>query len=119
VDLGAVDRDDSDLGQAGPSAEQQHLTEQPGQRGLVTLDEPRDRRVIRALLGRHDAKGDVLDAGALDDPRGTDAARVGVEQQRDHHRRLVGRAALAVDAIGRIERPQIHLLDRRQHNHAR
>src|SRR3954453_8144720 len=32
-----------------------------------------------------------------------------VEQQRDHHRRVIGRPAAPVDAIGRIERLQIHL----------
>ena len=50
----------------------------------MALDEPRDRRVIRPLLRGDDAEGDVLDARALDDPRGADPARVGVEQQRDH-----------------------------------
>jgi hypothetical protein len=103
------------FGQPRARAEQQHLAEQPGQRRLVALDEPRDRRVIRTLLRGDDAEGDVLDARALDDPRGTNPARVGVEQQRDHHRRLVGRAALAVDPMSRIERVEIHLLDRRQH----
>jgi len=115
VDLGAVDRDDPDLGQPGPRAEDQDLAEQPGHRRLVALDEPRDRRVIRPLLRGDDAEGDVLDARPLDDSRGSNPARVGVEQQRDHHRRLVGRAALAIDPVGRIKRPQIHLLDRGQH----
>jgi hypothetical protein len=80
----------------------------------VTLDEPRDRRVIGTLLGGDDAESDVLDARPLDHARGTDPARVGVKQQPDHHRRLVGRAALAVNAVRRVKRPQIHLLDRLQ-----
>jgi hypothetical protein len=41
--------------------------------------------------------------------------RVAVEQQRHHHRRLVRRAAPAVLAIGRIERGQIELGDRLDH----
>jgi hypothetical protein len=96
-------------------AEQEHLAEQPAQRRLVALDEPRDRRVIGTLLRGDDAEGDVLDARALDDPRGTNPARVGIEQQRDHHRRLAGRPALAVHPMSRIERVEIQLLHRRQH----
>jgi hypothetical protein len=67
--------------------------------------------VIRPLLRGDDSERDVLDAAALNDPRGADPARLRVEQQRDHHRRLVGRAAAAVDARGHLKRPQIHLLD--------
>jgi hypothetical protein len=35
-----------------------------------------------------------------------------VEQQRDHHRRVIGRPATPIDPIGRIERLQVHLRDR-------
>jgi hypothetical protein len=69
MDLRAVDRDNADLGQPRARAEQQDLAEQPGHRGLVALDEPRDRRVIRPLLRRDDAERDVLDTRTLDDPR--------------------------------------------------
>jgi hypothetical protein len=34
----------------------------------VALDKARDRRVIGTLLRGDDAKGDILDARALDDP---------------------------------------------------
>ena len=44
-----VDRDDPRPDQPGLIAEREHLREQRGQRRLVTLDEPRDRRVIRHL----------------------------------------------------------------------
>jgi hypothetical protein len=88
--------------QGGARAQQQDLTEQPGQRGLVALDEPRDRRVIRTLLRSDHAKRNVLHARALDDPRRGDPARVGIEQQRDHHRRLIGRTAAPVDAISGV-----------------
>jgi hypothetical protein len=115
MDLRPVNRDHPNPRQPRPSAQPQHLTKQARQRRLVALDEPRDRRVIRALLRRHDPKGDVLDAGALDHTRRPDPTRVGVKQQRDHHRPLIGRPAAAITAIGRIERLQLHLLDRRQH----
>jgi hypothetical protein len=107
--LRAVDGDHADLGEPAARAECQHLAEQAGDRVRVALDEPRQRRVIRALLGRQHPERDVLLTSALDHPRGPDPARVGVEQQRDHHRRVIGRPAAPVDAIGRIERLQIHL----------
>jgi hypothetical protein len=75
----------------------------------MALDESRDRRMVRALLGGQHPKRDVLIAGALDHARGPDPARVGVQQQRDHHRRVIGRPAAPVDTVGRIERLQIHL----------
>ena len=58
--LGPVDRDDADLGQALLGAQRQDLAEQPGDRVLVALDEPRDRRVIGPLLRGQHPEGDVL-----------------------------------------------------------
>jgi hypothetical protein len=71
--------------------------------------------VIRDEVARHDAVGDVLDAGALDRARGAAAARIGVEQKRHHHRRLVSRPAMTVGAIGAIERAEIHLANSVEH----
>jgi hypothetical protein len=50
-------------------AQSEHLAEQVAERPLVTLDEARDRRVIRPLLGSDHATRDVLDTGALNRPR--------------------------------------------------
>ena len=75
----------------------------------MALEEPRDRRVIRTLLGRQHPEGDVLLAGALDRARGPDPARVRVQQQADHHRRVIRRPAAPIDPIGAIERLQIDL----------
>ena len=107
--LRAVDGDHADLGEPAARAQRQHLAEQAGDRVLVALEEPRQRRVIRALLGRQHPERDVLLAGALDHPRGPDPARVGVKQQRDHHRRVIGRPAAPIDAIGGVERLEVHL----------
>jgi hypothetical protein len=68
--------------------------------------------VIGRLIGRDHPKGDVVRAAALDPPRRALAHRVGVEQQRDHHRWLVRRATPPVVAIRRIERGKIKLTDR-------
>ena len=46
LDLRAVDGDDADLDQPRARAQQQDLAEHSGQHRLVTLDEPRDRRVM-------------------------------------------------------------------------
>jgi hypothetical protein len=111
MDLGAVDGQHLDADQASLRAQAQDLAEQLGQRTLVALAKPRDGRVIRRPVGAHHAHGDVLDAASLDPPRRPLADRVAVQQQRHHHRRLVRRPAVAVLAIGRIERRQIHRLD--------
>jgi hypothetical protein len=111
VELGAVDRDDTDLGESAARAEREHLAEQAGDRLLVTLNKPCERRMVRPLLGRQHPEGDVFLAGALDHTRGPDPARVRVEQQRHHHRRVIGRPAAPVDAIGGIKRLEIHLAD--------
>ena len=82
VDLRAVDGNHRDVDEAALDAEAQDLAEHARQRILVALTEPRDRRVIRDLMGGDDAKGNVFLAGPLDRPRRPSPARVGVEQQR-------------------------------------
>ena len=58
--LRPVDSDHPDARQPVLRAQRQHLAEQAGDRLLVTLDEPRDRRVIRPLLRRQHPERDVL-----------------------------------------------------------
>jgi len=94
VHLGAVDRDEPDLRESGLGAQPQDLAEQGPERGLVALAKARDGAVIRPLVGGDHAAGDILHAPALDRPRGPAPERVGVEEQRDHHRRVVGRATV-------------------------
>jgi hypothetical protein len=77
----------------------------------VALDEPCDGRVIGLVLGGDHSVGDVLNARALDRPRGPHPARVRIEQQRHHHRRFIGRPRPPVTAIGAIERAEIHRRD--------
>ena len=66
VQLRAVDGENLDARQAGVGAQRQHFTEQRGERRLVALTKPCDRAVIRDPVGSDHAKGDVLDAAALD-----------------------------------------------------
>ena len=77
----------------------------------MSLAEPRDRRVIRYLVGRDHPEGDVYLAGALDLSGAVNTQAVGVDEQGDHHLRVVGGGATAILAVLRVERPKVHLLD--------
>ena len=81
----------------------------------MALEEAGDRRVIRPPLRRDHPKRDVLGACSLDHPRRRDPARVRVEQQRDHHRRVIGRPAAPIDAMRGVKRVEVHLLNRADH----
>jgi hypothetical protein len=65
----------------------------------MTLAKPRDRGVIGHLVGGDHPKRDVLNARPLDAPRRALPTRIRVQQQRDHHRRIVGRSAVTIRAI--------------------
>jgi hypothetical protein len=71
--------------------------------------------VSRRPVGADHARGDVLDTPRLDPPRRPLPNRVGIEEQRDHHRRIVRRPTKSVDAIDRRERRQIHRRDSVDH----
>jgi hypothetical protein len=77
----------------------------------VALAEAGDRRVIGRLVRADHARRDVLKTAPLDPPRRPLPERVGVEQQRDHHRRIVRRPTMPIRAVGGIERSQIELAD--------
>ena len=109
--LRPVNSDHADARQPLLRAQRKHLAEEASDRLLVTLDEPRDRRVIRSLLRRQHAERNILFARPLDLPRRARPARVRVEQQRHHHRRVIGRPAAAVPPIGGIEAVEVHLAD--------
>jgi hypothetical protein len=111
VNLRAVDRDDADANHARFGAQLEHAAEQLGQRVLVALDKPRDRRVIRRAIRRDHPKRHIVLAGALDRTRRPRPPRVAIEHQRDHHRRVIGRAAVTVVPVGAVERRQIKLGD--------
>jgi hypothetical protein len=58
--------------------------------------------------------GDILTAFPLDPPRGAIPLRIRVQQQRDHHRRVIRRPAMTIAAVVAVERAQVQLLDRAQ-----
>ena len=96
-------------------AEAEHLAEEIGEGLLVAGAEAGDRRVVGDLVGADHPEGDVLAAAALDPARCALADRVGVGEQRQHHLRLVGGAAVAVGAVGGVERLEVELVDRLDH----
>ena len=70
---------------------------------------PVDRHVIRCQVRADHPVHHVLPARTLDPPRGPLTLRIRVQDQRDHHRRLIRRATPPIRAIPRIEHRQIHL----------
>jgi hypothetical protein len=68
--LRPVNGDHPDLHEPRLGADREHVAEDAGERVLVTLNEPRDRRVIRSLVHSDHAEGDVLQTLALYHARG-------------------------------------------------
>jgi len=115
VNLGAVDGDHPRVDETGIRTQSENLAEDAGERIPMTLAKPRDRRVVGNPVSGDNAEGHVFLARPLDRARRSDPARVRVEHQRDHHRRLKRRPAVPILPIGAIERAQIHPRDRVQH----
>jgi hypothetical protein len=78
MDLCPIDRQHPETSETRIRAKSQHLAEQASDRVLVTLAEPRDRRVVGPLVRRDHAAGDMLHALALDHPRRALPTTVGV-----------------------------------------
>jgi hypothetical protein len=88
-------------------AQQQALDEQPGNHRLVTDPEPGDRGVVgNGVRGDHPV-GHVLSAPPLDHPGRSFALTVGIQQQRQHHRRLVRRPAPPIRTVSGIQPGQV------------
>ena len=65
--------------------------------------------VVRELIGGHDPKADILDEAPFDPSARSFAHAVGVDQNRQHHPRVIDRAASAVLPMPGIEPGQIEL----------
>jgi hypothetical protein len=115
VQLRPIDREHRNAGQPGLRAQPQHFAEDACQGRLMALPKARDRAVIGLTVRRNHPKRDVLDTSALDNPRGALPARVRVDQQRDHHRRIVRRTTVPVGSVIGVKRSQVDLLDDRDH----
>jgi hypothetical protein len=80
----------------------------------MARDKPSERRVIRQLIRGQNPERDIFDTAPLDPPTRpfTDAVRV--QDERDHHRRVVRGATPAIRTMRSLERRQIDHLDRRE-----
>ena len=97
VHLGAVHRNHADLQEPRLRAERKNAGEQTGQtRPRDALGTPRSSSGRANDWPRSPGKRRPRGAGALDGARGTIAVGIGVEQERHHHRGLVGGPAVAV-----------------------
>jgi hypothetical protein len=115
VDPRPVDRHNATLEQPGAVTQPQYLTEQLSQRVLMPTDEPRDRGVISNKVPHDHPIGHVLTTMPLNRPRRTHIRRKRIQDQRHHHRRLIGRATVTISPIVGIELLQLHLGDRVNH----
>src|SRR5664280_2879967 len=98
--------------QPGLGAEGQHLDEQVVERQQVTPPEPGDRPVVRRDVGAQPPEGHVHLAAPLHLPGGGQPDRVGVDQELQHHLRVVGRGTVG-PLIGGVDRREVeHLVDR-------
>jgi len=77
--------------------------------------EPGDGGVVGLLVGRDHPERHVLDQPALDPAAGSLTGAVGVDQHRQHHRRVVRRAPATIGAIPRQEARQVELGNHVQH----
>lgn len=115
LDLGAVEGEQADRDEPRFGAEPQDLGEGLGQGALVTGAKAGDSRVVWDLVGADHPEGHVLAAATLDSARGALANAVAVEQKADHRLGLEGGGAPAVFAVLGVERGQVDLLDRVDH----
>ena len=111
----AIDRHHPRLHQPRLLTQLQSLGEQTGQRQLMTINEPRDRRVIGHQIAGDHPISNILSTVTLNPTRRPHARRKRVHDQRHHHRRLVRRPPMTIGAIRGVERRQVHPLDRADH----
>jgi hypothetical protein len=76
----------------------------------MASEKPGDRRVIWHHVHGDHPIGDIVSTVPLDPPSRPLVRRIGVEHQRNHHRRLIRRATMPIGAIGVIERRQLQRL---------
>ena len=114
-ELGAIDRHQSRAQHARPRAQGEHLREEPGEGPFMRCAEPSDRRMVRSLVDSDHPEGDVFDAATLDTPAGALADRVRVDEQRHHHRRVIGSATAAIGPIASEEHRKVELGDDIEH----
>ena len=85
-----------------------NLHEERGERGQMVLPEVADGAEVGPLHAGHRHEVETLLAGFGDPPRGVEALGQGVQQERHHHRRVIGRLAARLVVLGQ-DRRQLQL----------
>jgi hypothetical protein len=73
--------------------------------------EPRDRDMVRGLVGGKDPEGDVLSAAAFELAGGAHAHAVAVQQHAEQQLGVVGGVAVPVVAMLPVEGREVELVD--------
>jgi hypothetical protein len=113
--LRPVDRHLSQLHQLRFLAQVQNLHEQRPERVQVAPPELADPRVVRVAARREHPEGHVLVRPSLDLPRRPHAHAVPVQEQRQHHHRVVRRVAPLLALVRRLDGRQVERLHQIQH----
>ena len=100
----------ADANDARLRAQPQNLDEQILHRRRVTLAKPGKRAVVGRGVASQNPVGNALDAEPLQLTARPLATAVAVEQNRKHHRRMVGLAALAVVLLGLWPAPVVDVM---------
>jgi hypothetical protein len=114
-DLRTVQRNRAEPAHPAGRAHQQHLAEQAGQRRLMLTPEPGNGRVIRTMLRTNNPKRHVRHTQPLDLPARPLTQRIGVDQQSQHHRRVIPGPPGTTKTPPRMKLAQIQLADHIQH----
>ena len=113
LELGAVDAHQAYAQQLQLLGKQQNLQEALRHRSEVLPTKARDRVVVRVTVRRDEANPDIAVRRPLDPTAGEDPVGVAVDQQRQHHSRVILRRARA--AMVHLEGAQIDTLHSLDH----
>ena len=113
LELGAADAHQANPQQLQLPGQKQNLQEALRHRGEVLPPEARHRVVVGVKVRRHKANPDIAVRRPLDPTAGENPVSVAVDQQSQHHPRVMLRRPRA--AMVHLEGAQIDALDRRDH----
>ena len=113
LELAAVDADKPDLDKLQLLGQQQNLQETLAKRRQVVAPKGRDRVMVGMDIGGHEAHPDIAVRRALDPPAREDPVGIAIDQQRQHHPRVILRRAGAT--MVDLEGAHLDPLDRLDH----
>ena len=109
LDLGPVEGDPAELDHAGLAAQDEAAEEERGEGGQVATAELADGLVAGTRLAREEHEADITLQAILQLARAGDPGGVAVEEDLQHHRRVVRRHPSRL-VVGRQEGRQVELV---------